>query len=304
MVQIVEPLLGTRAEVSVVATAGVDDRSIEDDVLAEVARLEAILTAFDDGSDLSVFRRTGQAASPELREVLDLADEWALQTAGAFNPRIEQLTTLWSEAERDGIAPSADSIAEAVRSLESSSAFSSVPSTVFSEPFSTTDLQALAKGWVAERALTSILEALDRSGSGGTVDAWLSLGGDIVHRGSASLTVGIENPARPYDNVAPLAAVEIANESLATSGGARRFWTIDGVRHSKVLDPRTGSPVDHIASATVIAPSGVAADVLATVATILEPAETLELVDRCGADCLLVERNGGITKSTNRFVLV
>lgn len=292
MVQIAEPLLGTRAEVSVIGAAGVGERSVEQQVLAEVARLESILTAFDDSSDLSSFRRTGVAESPELGEVLELAEAWERRTAGVFNARVEHLMSLWSRAERDGVVPPSDSTAAAVLDLASTSTSAA------------TDVQALAKGWVAERALTSTLETMARGGPGEVADAWLSLGGDIVHRGAGSLIVGIENPARPYDNVAPLGTVEIANESLATSGGARRFWTIDGVRYPKVLDPRSGHPVDHIASATVIAPNGAAADALATVATILEPAETLELVRQCGADCFLVGGDGEITMSTTRFVLL
>ena len=81
-----------------------------------------------------------------------------------------------------------------------------------------------------------------------------------------------------------MATIEIDNEALATSGGARRWWTIGGKRYSKVLDPRTGLPVDSVASATVVARNAAEADVLATTALVLKPEETLVLVEAEGAE--------------------
>ena len=58
---------------------------------------------------------------------------------------------------------------------------------------------------------------------------------------------------------------------------------------------------DRIMSATVTAPDGATADVLATVALILSTEETLALVEDSGAACLLVDRDGAITSSSDRF---
>ncbi|MEZ5179565.1 MAG: FAD:protein FMN transferase [Acidimicrobiales bacterium] len=108
-------------------------------------------------------------------------------------------------------------------------------------------------------------------------------GGDLLHRGAGALRVGVEDPHRPYDNVAPLAVVEVADRAVATSGRARRWFAVGADRHSRVLD-RTGRPVAHAASATVVAPDATTADVLATVASVLAPGEAVAFVDGLAAD--------------------
>ena len=66
---------------------------------------------------------------------------------------------------------------------------------------------------------------------------------------------------------------------LATSGSARRGWRIAGRWYSHVIDPRSGRPVDHVASASVVAPDAATADAVATVLSVLAPAEGVAFVE-------------------------
>ncbi len=102
----------------------------------------------------------------------------------------------------------------------------------------------------------------------GDIAVMVNLGGDIrtVARGEAqrSWSIGIEDPTGK--NVA-VGQLELANGAVATSGDARRFCYVDGVRLGHILDPRTGWPVAGAPrSATVIADTCSAAGFLATVA--------------------------------------
>lgn len=257
--------------------------ALEDAVIAEAQRLEAIFTVFDPGSDLHAFRASGTTEVPELLEVLALAEQWRTQSGGAFEPQIQSLMELWDRAEEVGSRPAPAELAAAVEALATT-------------PID--NLNAIAKGWIAERALDDALGAADS-----IEQAWLNLGGDIVHRGIEPLIVGIEDPARPYDNVAPLATIGLRNEALATSGGARRYWTIGGVHYAKVLDPRTGIPVDRIASATVVAPSAADADVLATIGLIMDEPDFFRVLKTADASALLVRRDGTVATSSDRFAL-
>lgn len=56
----------------------------------------------------------------------------------------------------------------------------------------------------------------------------VNVGGDLVHVGEVPITVAIEDPHRPYDNEEPLTRVPICGHGLATSGGARRGFQIQG----------------------------------------------------------------------------
>lgn len=279
----VEPLLGTRAEVEVHADPTSDASAIEDEILDEVARLEAIFTVFDPTSAIRTYRSTGTTEVPELREVLRLADRWLGETESAFNPRMQRVVELWDAAEAANCLPDQEQLAAVVAGLAEG-------------PID--NLNAIAKAWIAEHALDAAI-----AGGRDVSSAWISLGGDIVHRGTEPMRVGIEDPARPYDNVAPLATAAIHNEALATSGGARRYWTIDETRYAKVLDPRTGMPVDEVASATVIAAAAADADVLATVGLVMEQTEFFALLDRVEASALVIRSDGTIHQSSDRFEL-
>lgn len=282
---IVEPVLGTRAQVHATSSSATVARSAEDAVIEEARRLEQLFTVFEPTSALNALRRTGSTSVPELAEVVALAHYWHKESHGIFDPHTQALMDLWDRSETAGALPTDAAIAK-VREIRAQA-----------EP-AIDNLNAIAKGWIAQAAL----RAADEFES--DVDAlWLSLGGDIVHTGSGTLPVAIEDPHRPYDNAAPLATIEISNEAIATSGGARRWWTINGRRYPKILDPRTGWPVQRVAGATVVAPDAAVADVLATIATVATSEETLALAAAAGAACLLVHPDGSRTCSSRRFAI-
>ena len=292
MARIIEPLLGTRAEIEVVAASGPTARTVEDAieaaVLAEVARLEDIFTVFRPASALQRYRASGTTESPELQEVIGLAAHWHRRSAGFFHPGVQPIVDRWDRYEQTQTPPDHDELAQIVATLDPAGGRA-------------LNLSGIAKGWIAEHALVGARAAQNELHSE-PVNAWLSLGGDIVHRGPGTLVAGIEDPHRPYDNVAPFASIELSNEALATSGVARRYWTIEGHSYAKVLDPRTGWPVEDVASATVVAPDAATADVLATIALIMPTEEFLGLARSEGAACFLVQRDGAVISSSDRFV--
>jgi len=278
-VQIVEPLLGTRAEVHVQSSSPARAEAAENAVITEVARLEKTFTVFDETSALHDLRRTGSTSVAELAQVVELAHQWRKRSRGTFDPSTQTLMDLWDGAETADCTPSPTDLAFAVATRGDN----------------LDNLNAVAKGWIAQAGVNLVADQVD--------SIWLSLGGDIVHRGFGSLDIGIEDPHRPYDNVAPMATINVSNEAVATSGGARRWWTIGGRRFAKVLDPRTGSPVDRVASATIVAPDAAVADVLATIALVADESETLALVSDAGAECLLVYTDKTRMCTSDRFVL-
>ena len=157
------------------------------------------------------------------------------------------------------------------------------------------DLHAIAKGWVADRAAAVAL-AVD-----GVSDVVVNLGGDLRHAGDGDLTVRIEDPRTPWDNAPPLATVQVGEGGVATGSGARRPMQVGAMAYSHVLDPRTGQPVAHTSSATVLAADAATADVLATVTGVLQPDAAvawIETVD--GAAVLLLDHNGRV-RASNRW---
>jgi thiamine biosynthesis lipoprotein len=121
----------------------------------------------------------------------------------------------------------------------------------------------------------------------------VNAGGDLLHRGGDPITVGIEDPRRPFDNVAPLARVALADGGLASSSGARRPLRVGTMVFSHVLDPRTGWPVEHTLAATTIATDAATADAATTVVGVLAVGEALAFADAtAGLACHLLDRDG------------
>ena len=108
------------------------------------------------------------------------------------------------------------------------------------------------------------------------------------------ITVGIENPLRAYDNEPPIATVRIANAALATSGSSRRGFLVAGTRFNHVIDPRTGWPVGHIVSSSVVAHDTATADALATLTNILDPSDGIAAADRFGVAACIIDRYGDL----------
>ena len=277
-------LLGTTVDLHVTSSrrlAAVVERA----VLTEIARLAAIFDVFEPTSELSRFRSDPHAeAGPELRDVLEQFEQWRARSDGALNPATDRLRQIWRDAQDRRELPDRDALERAAAAINAEE-----------RPRHDLNLNAIAKGWIVDRAVEAGRSAAE------TRSVWLSAGGDVRHEGDAPIRVGIEDPARPHDNVEPLAVVAVMNQAIATSGSARRTWQIAGQHFSHVIDPRSGWPVDHIASASVIAPDAATADALATAVTVAPVEQGLALIDATdGASCLMVAAGGEIV-TTSRW---
>ena len=108
------------------------------------------------------------------------------------------------------------------------------------------DLGGVVKEYAADRAATVCTSA-------GLHSAIVNLGGDIRIVGprpdGSPWIVGLQHP-REKD--ALLQNMEIYQGGLATSGDYERCIEVDGERYSHILNPRTGWPVRHLATVSVV----------------------------------------------------
>jgi thiamine biosynthesis lipoprotein len=100
----------------------------------------------------------------------------------------------------------------------------------------------------------------------------LDLGGQIFAVGRAAVAV-----ADPRNRERAAVSLAIADESASTSGNSERGLTVGRRRIGHLLDPRTGRPASDFGSVTVLAPSGLVADILSTAFFVLGPERGLEL---------------------------
>lgn len=265
-------LLGTVIELRVECLADTVARRAERLVINEIERLERVFSVFDPASELSRWKTGTTEPGDELTEVLGAALSWHERSGGAYNPEIGTISELWQQAADAGELPDPEALRAAVATI-AIPGYSVGPTGVTAKRhIGGLSLNALAKGWIVERATRAAL-SLE-----GVEGAMVNAGGDLLNLGTESVCAGIEDPFRPFDNLRPAVTVQVEpGMALATSGGARRGWEIGNVWHSHVIDPRIGQPAGHVASASVLAESAADADAVATILTVLRPEEGLEL---------------------------
>lgn len=288
-----QPLLGTVVELRIDGTPAAA-RTADASIVAEIRRLEHVFSVFDETSELSRWRRGAtDELSAELATLLGTALQWQQLGDGAFNPAAGALSRLWAEASDRGVEP-ADEQVRSVAAAIATPAYA-VDGAGFARvgDCTTLNFNAIAKGFIVDLA-AAVGIAVD-----GVESVVVNAGGDLVHLGSGALAVGIENPLTPYDNAPPLTIIDVARCAVATSGSARRGLRIDGRWFSHVIDPRSGRPVDHIRSASVIAPDACTADAVATVVGVMHPRQGIAFVDALdGVSCCLVDGDGVPWRST------
>ncbi len=242
-------------------------------------RVEECCTRFDPRSELlQLTRQIGAAvsASPILYQAVQFALAVAEQTAGAFDPTVgfpmekhgfnREYST--RQVVRTGIDAGGPDGAATYRD-------------VYLDPDKRTitlvrplvlDLGAIAKGMAIDLAARQLAEF-----EGFAVDA----GGDLYLGGcnpeGELWSTGIRHP-RQLDTL--IDAVRVSNQAVCTSG--------DYERGSHILNPQTGEPADAVASVTVIGPTAMMADALATAAFVTGPDEGIRLLESQGLEGLIV----------------
>jgi thiamine biosynthesis lipoprotein len=143
------------------------------------------------------------------------------------------------------------------------------------------DLGGIAKGFAADEAVKTVVAS-------GISRVLVRASGDIAAAdpppGERGWRIGIA-PINPDET--PQRFVLLAHGGVSTSGDARQHLVINGRRYSHIIDPRTGEPVRGRSSVTIIAPTGMLADGLATAASVLGP-DNLKIVTNAGGEYLMV----------------
>jgi thiamine biosynthesis lipoprotein len=248
---------------------------------AEVGRLDGILSDYDPASELCRLSAAAPMAHPvpvsaDMWNVLDRAVAIREASAGAFDPSVGPLTTLWRQARRTGRLPRPERLA-AARAAVGSGALVLVPDRrAVRLPLAGTrlDLGGIGMGYAADRALEVIADR-------GVRTAMIDASGDIRVSAAPAGTRGWRIATAPHGGPAGAdQPLELAHAALTTSGDAYQGVEIDGVRYSHIVDPRTGLGVVGRTAVMVIAPDCTSADALATALSVLGPGAGLATLGR------------------------
>lgn len=253
-------------------------------VLSRLAAWASRLTRFDPGSELMRLNATpgGRATvGPTLAAVLDWAREAESLTDGLVD--VALLDARLAAEARPGGRPAVPACRSwALERGPRSSAVSRGAGLRF-------DLDGVAKGWLADRALQIA------PGRSALVDA----DGDVALRvaGDDVWGVGIADPRQPGGLLGVLAfraGEGPARLGVATSGTSVHRWVRGSAVAHHIIDPRTLRPAaTDLVQATVVAGSARLAEALAKAAVIVGADRAPSLLDRPGAlGALLLPEHG------------
>lgn len=260
------PVMGTIAELAVLEPDSRRAQAALDAAVAELRRVEALCTRFDDRSDIGRANRgaTRDAVpvSPATAFVVAEALRWATGTAGAYDPAIGGAVALWDVGNRHEPPPE-----RAVERFAGRQLYHTVevgrrggePVLRYHDADTRVDLGGIAKGYGVDRAV----EVLRRHG---IAQALVDVGGDLYALGSAPggapWEIGIRDP---HNSEGLLGTLEAADVAVATSGTYLQYFRFRGRRYHHLIDPGTGAPrVTPEESLTIRAPRCLQADVAAT----------------------------------------
>jgi FAD:protein FMN transferase len=289
-------IMGTNIQVEVWAEeAGLGNMAIEA-VMAEMERINQLMSPYIDSSELSLLNRQAGTASTgisqEMYDLIHTAVEISRETDGAFDITFASVGFLYDYRLKQKPAEGQiEALLDAInyRHLQFDDSRHAIK---FLNDKVKIDLGGIAKGYAVDNAL-HILKQL------GIQHALVTAGGDtglLGDRRGRPWMVGIRDP-RNRDKQAVVLPLE--NIALSTSGDYERYFEQDGQRYHHILSPKSGHSVYEVQSVSIIGPQSTLTDALSTSVFVLGLQPGMDLINRTpGYEAIIMDNQRRLHYST------
>ena len=282
-------VLGTSMDITVIGAAEGRAVGAIGQTVAEVERLEALLSSYREDSEVARLNRLRELEQPsaELRALLDQCRRWAQLSQNRFSCKLGRVRTAWREAEHAQAPPDRVRLRRLARDI---AATELAPDPDGSNPLRLPELVDLdpggiAKGFIVDRALDAVREALPEA-----VAIKVDIGGDARYWGTPPRSDGWQVGIGPDGEAGRLV---LSDAAVAASGHSERGYRIGRRHYSHILAPRDGWPLADAPAAIVTAAQAVEADAIATALVSMPPQEAISWVSGMpGVEALLILDNG------------
>jgi len=292
--------MGTYGRMEVKADDAEAARRMFEAGLPQIRTVEELMSIYRPDSEVSRLNKLGAQQVVKLSDhtlaVLRKSVEVSELTGGAFDVAYAPLRTLWQQAERDGQAPSESAIKKTLEAIGYSKLVFESNGVRFSTPGMEVDLGGVATGYGVDLATQALRQA---GATAGIVD----IGGDLRFFGSPGDREKWRLLVNPPPGVRESIVLAVPPCGVATSGDYARYFSIGRKHYSQIIDPRTGRPVERMASVTVVAPDAITADTLSTGLSVMGPQEGVTLAEALAdIHCLFMirEADGTVRKAMSR----
>jgi thiamine biosynthesis lipoprotein len=295
------PLMGNRFELTVIAHD--EDWAMEriDAGIAEIRRIEKLLTTFSDDSETSLINRnagvTPVAVSNETFDLIDRSVRISRLTQGAFDITYGSIDKrLWNFDTTMTALPDKDMAKKMVRLINYRNIVMDRDrcSIFLKEKGMRIGFGGIGKGYAAAQA-KKVMMAM--GADSGIVNA----SGDLAIWGyqpdGSPWTIGIVDP-----NVRGqvFSWLNVTNLAVATSGNYEKYILVNGKKYSHTINPRTGLPVTGIKSVTILCPNAEFADAIATPVMIMGIRAGIDMINQLkDVEAIVIDDNDRIYTSAN-----
>lgn len=265
------------------------------EIQAEIdRRLELVndqMSTYRKHSELSQFNQqtTNEPfpVSADTAKVVKEAIRLSKLTDGALDVTVGPIVNLWSfgPEARPEVIPTDEELAARRKiigiehlSVDGNNLTKDIPALYV-------DLSSIAKGFGVD-VVADYFNELN------VLDYLVEIGGELRLKGvnleGVPWRIAIEKPTDDGSR-AVQEIIEPGDMAVATSGDYRNYFEEDGVRYSHLIDPKTCKPIaNHVVSVTVLHPSSMTADALATAFSVMGEEKALALAKAENLPILLV----------------
>ena len=304
-------VLGTSADIRLSGVTQAEATQQVTLVIAEIKRLESLLSNYQADSELSLLNngllnnsniknKSSSKISLELQQVISACELWRDRSKNAFSCRLGAAQQLWKQAESQQKLPdriALRQLAREARKVKLTPNEKNLNQQLNSINFSefNFDINGLAKGYIIDHAFTYLKNKLPE-----LTAISIDIGGDGRYwRNKLPFTLGISHPFEPTDNNI-IEQVHINNKAIAASGIGSRFYLIKEQRFHHILNPRDGWPLSNAPGAIVIANDAVTADAVATTLNTKPMQQGIDWVNTLqDVEALVVSKDGFQLSSKN-----
>lgn len=293
-------LMGSRFDITVVANNESEGNAYIDMAVAEISRIEKLISDWDPTTQVSeITRQAGIKPVKVDKEVFDLivrSKKISELSSGAFDISYASMDKIWKFDGSMTKKPTEEEIRRSVEKIGYEKIIlNEQETTVFlKEAGMKIGFGAIGKGYSADKAKALLIK---NGVSAGIINA----SGDMNTWGKQpngeSWMVAITNP---LNKEKAFSWLPIDNSAIVTSGNYEKFVVFDNIRYAHIIDPRTGYPAQGIVSASVLCSSAELADALATAVTVMGVEVGLDFINQLkGVECILVDINNKVHTSDN-----
>lgn len=272
-------------------------RAAFDAAVAEIKRVEALMTTWRDDSEISRINAAAGnapvAVGDETFAIVENSVHTSQISGGTFDITFHSLHGLWKfDEDLDPHPPQEKDVKARLPFVDwhNIKLDASKKTVMLTKAGTQIGLGGIAKGYGVDRAVAVLEKA-------GLTSFFVQAGGDLFARGrkpdGTEWQAGIRDPRGPESKY--FAKLSLEDHAFSTAGDYERSYVVGGKRYHHIIDPRTGQPATACRSVTIWAPNALLADGIDDAVFILGPQKGLELVESLdGVGAVIVDAKNNL----------